>query len=79
MYLQSKVEVSFVYELGRIGSENACAFEFACIIGHNIKCSVIIVIYICVCVCVCNIHAYISVLFSSSMTSTNIPYPMTKI
>ena len=29
-----------------MGSQNACAFEFAIILGRNIKCSVIIVIII---------------------------------
>jgi len=27
-----------------MGSKNACALEFACILGHNIKCLVIIII-----------------------------------
>jgi len=29
-----------------MGSKNACALEFACILGRNIKCSVIIIIII---------------------------------
>jgi len=29
-----------------IGSKNVCALEFACILGRNIKCSVIIIIII---------------------------------
>jgi len=36
----------FCFSAKIMGSKNACALEFACILGRNIKCSVIIIIII---------------------------------
>jgi len=42
--LQEKAENSSISVLKIMSSKNACAREFACILGRNIKCSVIIII-----------------------------------
>jgi len=42
--LQEKAENSYILVLKMIGSKNVGALEFACILGRNIKCSVIIII-----------------------------------
>jgi len=44
--LQEKAENSSISVLKMMGSKNVCTLEFACILGRNIKCSIIIIIII---------------------------------